>query len=186
MLSICWYNRRKLWAAYAPRPDVISYEEFRIVLAKERDGQYSSAVIASSVGESPDKNRFAMPFKPREIEQALSAGLRQSIQRSGLAGDTLDPVKDLGARLFTALFDSRLQRMYSEALARADGASRGLRLRLVITCEELASLPWEFLFDVSGRQDFISLFVRSPVVRQAEAASPAHLSRSPPRSASCS
>ena len=49
---------------YVPRPDVISYEEFRIVLAKERDGQYSSAVIASSVGESPDKNRFAMPFKP--------------------------------------------------------------------------------------------------------------------------
>lgn len=159
-------------AYYAPRSDVISYEEFRVVLAKEREGQYSSAVVASPVGESPDKNRFTMPFKPREIEQALSSGLHQSIQRSGLAGDTLDPVKDLGARLFAALFDSRLQRMYSEALARADGANRGLRLRLVITCEELATLPWEFLFDVSGRQDFISLFVRSPVVRQAEAEPP--------------
>ena len=81
-------------------------------------------------------------------------------------------MKDLGARLFTALFDSRLQRMYSEALARADSANRGLRLRLVITSEELATLPWEFLFDVSGRQDFISLFVRTPVVRQAEAEPP--------------
>ena len=90
------------------------------------------------------------------------------MQRSVVAGDTLDPVKDLGARLFMALFDSRLQRMYTEALARADSASRGLRLRLVIPCDELAALPWEFLFDTSGRQDFVSLFVRTPVVRQVE------------------
>ena len=143
-------------------------------------GGFTSTVVASPVGESPDRIQFTMPFKPREIEQALSSGMQQSMQRSGLAGDTLDPVKDLGARLFTALFDSRLQRMYSEALARADSASRGLRLRLVITCEELAALPWEFLFDVSGRQDFISLFVRTPVVRQAEAELPPFAPFTPP------
>jgi hypothetical protein len=96
-------------AYYAPRSDIISYEEFRVVLAKEKDGGFTSRVVASPVGQSPEGIPFAMPFKPREIEQALSSGTQQSLQRSSVAENTLDPVKDLGARLYTALFDSRLQ-----------------------------------------------------------------------------
>ena len=131
-----------------------------------------SATVVFVGGLKPRNGQVRDAFQAKGDRASPSFGMQQSLQRSGLAGDTLDPVKDLGARLYTALFDSRLQRMYSEALVRADSVSRGLRLRLVITCEELASVPWEFLFDVSGRQDFVSLFVRTPVVRQAEAKLP--------------
>ena len=75
----------------------------------------------------------------------------------------IDSARDIGGRLFDAVFAGAVRDCYRGSLAQASG--QGLRLRLRLTdVPEIAAWPWEFLFD-SSQNRFVALSVETPVVR---------------------
>jgi hypothetical protein len=88
----------------------------------------------------------------------------------------LDPVKDLGTRLFNSLFRGQIGRIYRDSVAAADMEAKRLRVCLTTSPGSfMEQLPWEFLFDPI-RNDFLALSVRRPVLRQIVRKTPKQLS----------
>jgi hypothetical protein len=87
---------------------------------------------------------------------------KQWVQRSAQR-ETVDPIKELGSQLFSALFEGSIGEAYRVSLGHALSKGTPWRLRLTMRDGTLASLPWEFLYD--GR-DFIGLSAQASVVRQ--------------------
>ena len=73
-------------------------------------------------------------------------------------------VKDVGQKLFQALFIGDVAKLYAVSLDRAKQQEKNLRLNLHIQPPELGILPWEFLYD-PGPGDYLSLSSRTPLVR---------------------
>lgn len=81
-----------------------------------------------------------------------------------------DATRDLGAQLFTAIFATRVGRLYHETIARAERNNRSVRIRIVVDGTMAAQLPWEMLFD-PVTNDFLALGRGLAVVRTARAMS---------------
>jgi tetratricopeptide (TPR) repeat protein len=79
------------------------------------------------------------------------------------------PVRELGRRLFEALFADDVRSLYVASRQRAREQNSVLRLVLRVRPPELARLPWEFLFD-PGHQDYLGLSI--PLVRYPEVLAP--------------
>jgi hypothetical protein len=142
------------------------YRDFTILLRKEtgpsRGDQYT-AFFTEADGRQI-KGTFSSPLSPTELSVAV-ASIRAGgnvLQRS-VPEESLDPVKDMGSRLYDALFHGSLGRTFMQAL---DSPDEGVRLRLVLEDDDAAALPWEFLYD-RRRDDFLVLSTRSPLVRRA-------------------
>ena len=90
----------------------------------------------------------------------------KTLQRSVAAG-SLNPVRDLGARLYDALFSGSVGRAFDKTL-QVWGAAR---VRLVLDDEEAVAIPWEFLYD-RRRNDFLVLSTRTPLVRSVHGGDP--------------
>jgi hypothetical protein len=110
--------------------------------------------------------RTYAPPSRREMDEAIA-----NVSRSGTGGvaraaprESLDAVRELGTRLFTAVFGGSAGSRYLSALAEAETARRGLCVRLVLRDPELAATPWELLFDVF-RDDFLALRSQLTLVR---------------------
>ncbi len=58
-----------------------------------------------------------------------------------------DLQKDLGNELYQALFPKEIDKRFQATIAGAQAQKQSVRLRLVFESPELASLPWEFLYD---------------------------------------
>jgi hypothetical protein len=95
------------------------------------------------------------------VDAALSsiASAGKTLQRS-VPTDSLDPVRDLGARLYDALFSGSIERAFARTLE----VEREARVRLVLNDDEAMAIPWEFLYD-RRRNDFLVLSTRTPLVR---------------------
>ncbi|MCV9938255.1 CHAT domain-containing protein [Boseaceae bacterium BT-24-1] len=111
---------------------------------------------------------------PQELREAYDT-IRSPSQRGASrrsATHLLDPIKDLGARLFNALFQAELGALYRESVSRGD--EKDARLRICISATRgtlIEELPWEFLYDPL-RNDFLALSSRRPIVRQVMADAP--------------
>ena len=107
--------------------------------------------------------------------------IRSATQRSpSRRGSTalLDPVKDVGTRLFNGLFQGELGRAYRESVVWADERAARLRISILSTPNTLVEdLPWEFLYDPL-RNDFLALSARRPIIRQAALPTRAHIPNS--------
>ena len=142
-------------------PEIQSYIDLWIHLWRTDDGQVQVRM------ESPAgafEGSLRLYLDPQEVKVALASAARTGsayLKRSGSI-DSLDPVRDVGAQLFEALFEGRRESLYRHSLRMAEEKGVGLRLRLQVDDDKLAALPWEFLYD--GR-DFVSLSPWSPVVR---------------------
>jgi CHAT domain len=142
------------------------YRDFTIALRKETTpsrGDPYAAFFTDADGRQI-KGTFSSPLSPTELSVAV-ASIRAGgnvLQRS-VPEESLDPVKDMGSRLYDALFHGSLGRAFMQAL---DSPDEGVRLRLVLEDDDAAALPWEFLYD-RRRDDFLVLSTRSPLVRQA-------------------
>ncbi len=55
--------------------------------------------------------------------------------------------KDLGNELYQALFPKEVDKRFHATIAAAQANQESVRLRLIFESPELASLPWEFLYD---------------------------------------
>lgn len=73
-------------------------------------------------------------------------------------------MRDFGKKMFDTLITGELRSLYNVSLREAQRQGKGLRLKLRIKPPELASLPWEFLYD-SHQADYVSLSSNTPVIR---------------------
>jgi hypothetical protein len=138
------------------------YADFTIALQREgRPGAYT-ALLTEPDGRTAT-GTFTNPLSPTELSVAV-ASIRTGgnvLQRS-VPEESLDPVRDMGARLYDALFHGSIGRAFMRAL---DSPEAGVRVRLLVTDDDAAGLPWEFLYD-RRRDDFLVLSTRSPLVRR--------------------
>jgi hypothetical protein len=149
-----------------PGEDTERYAEFRISLIAEPDRsdpalrpRYRTVAVGPDGREA--QGHFVNPLTPWMVDAALSsiAAAGKTLQRSVATG-SLDPVKDLGARLYDALFSGPIERAFDRMLQVGGEA----RVRLILGDEEAMAIPWEFLYD-RRRNDFLVLSTRTPLVR---------------------
>lgn len=111
---------------------------------------YRVSIASSPAGQG--QGEFRNPFEGEEGWLGLSA-------------------RKIGERLFSEIFrHERVRRLYHQSVGMAQGAGKGLRLRLSFDMSDpsrrervmrVANLPWELLYD--GR--FLALDVQTPVLR---------------------
>jgi hypothetical protein len=140
------------------------YAEFRITFdpdPERRKGSPQYRTLAVGPDGSAMQGLFVDPLSPWMIDAAQSsiAAAGRSVQRS-MPSTSMDPVRDLGARLYDALFQGSVERAFGRTL-QTEGA---VRLRLEFDDPDLAAIPWEFLYD-RRRNDFLVLSTRTPLVR---------------------
>lgn len=157
--------------------DIVRYEELLIELREAGGEKPRYSIRLSLDDQGVEQGEFRLPLSLREIEQVLTTASRKQWVQRATSSDSLDPLRDMGAQLFSALFYDQRGIFYQKALDRMERQGKGLRLRVVAGSPQLAAMPWEFLYDVY-RQDFLSLSARSPVVRQLES-TPASASPAP-------
>lgn len=130
--------------------------------------EYFGKVIRSPAGEAP---RCPVKFsfsEPRALAK-LGADLESAIlelddkNRPGLSSRAEMVLRDFGRGIFRSIFvnSTSIQDIYARSKSVAE-----LRLKLRIECQELAGLPWEYLYEEDEMPGFVSL--RLPVVRYFE------------------
>lgn len=140
----------------------LQYEELAIRFEEQTEKDVVPFRLSSPTDRLQLQGFFRIPFTPEQIDRALASINRFSkglVQRSA-ERETLDPIKEIGDQLFTALFQGSIGEAYT-TVSRREGIP--WRLRLTIHDSALAALPWEFLYD---RRDFIGLSAQASVVRQ--------------------
>lgn len=106
------------------------YQDFQILVDKSNNIRASSEQGEVS-GELQLNKRIIKPILNLiEIRQANK-----------------DLQKDLGNELYKALFPDKINIRFHATIAGAKAQSERIRLRLIFESPELASLPWEFLYD---------------------------------------
>ena len=112
----------------------------RLVVTIRRQGPSSDSfdVTAEVDGETPLTGQFVM--HPQWQAQAQG----QSSSRADLA----DPLRDVGAQLFSALFSGSLSRVWAQTVDRARGKG-GLHIVIRSESRQIHGLPWELLSDTT-------------------------------------
>ena len=159
----------------------MEYLDFEVQIAPGSGRRYPVAVLQSPVG--PAVGTMTMPFEPVQLEQIL-AGLNEAVHRARSAepqapsqGPSRDiemgeesatpaatSVTEFGSQLFDALFAGEVHTAFRSSQFKARSEKKGLRVRLRVEAPELASLPWEFLYDPKSG-DYICLSSDTPLVR---------------------
>lgn len=146
-----------------------AYINFDLQIEPAGDGHYRSQVLESPSGQA--ESQFDLPFSSLQLENFY---LRMNQPRQGTrdAGGELDPVKvdrtrELGRGLFDSLFGPDVYACYRSGLNDARDQGKGLRIRLRLKAPELATLPWEFLYDPHVNM-FLSRSIETPIVRYTE------------------
>ena len=128
--------------------EAIAYLEFQIRIEQGRDGEYP-VTVTSALGHAQEMMR--LPFDPRALEgeiEALRAALRPP--ESGRRKTESKPGHEapaFGQALFDALFRGDVRTLYNASSYQAAEEGKLFRIELSIEPQELASLPWESLYD---------------------------------------
>jgi hypothetical protein len=147
------------------QPSGIIYQDFDLLFEK-REAGYTARILESPAGTATQA--FSLPYTPMEFENVIlrlgaeRRGIRREV-RTGSAMD-LNAARDIGSRLFNAVFQGSVGNRLFACLDEAD-ASKGIRIRLRLgDTPELMDAPWEYLYNIELRR-FYALSVESPVVR---------------------
>lgn len=142
------------------------YLDFDIEIGPGTGRAYPVVVARSARGKVHETMQF--PFDELALENRLKdlqiALLRSGGQRRHLQPSEEQNVRNFGSALFNALFTGEVHASYVASQREAFEQEKGLRLKLRIHSPELATLPWEFLYD-SERAEYVCLSNRTPVVR---------------------
>ncbi len=127
-------------------PDI--FESFDLSI--ERIGEvYRARVTASPIGPRPSveidaDGLEAGPARPAGDDESTRDVRRRRVDREDL--------RHLGERLFKAVFAERIETTFRTSVERARSRGAGLRVCLQLSgAPELATLPWEALWDPQGR-----------------------------------
>ncbi len=148
----------------------MEYLDFELAIGTGDGHTYPVSVIRSPAGEQRATTEF--PFDELELKNKLQ-GLQIALLKSGATRrDVVQPeekasIEDFGKALFGTLFPEEIRSCYRMSRQRALQEGKGLRLRLRIEAPELASMPWEYLYDES-EGDFVCLSTDTPIVRYLE------------------
>ena len=130
-------------------------------------------VVRSAAGEACETMHF--PFDELTLKTQLLALQNALLRSGGKRRLTLSPeeqtIRNFGRALFDALFTGEVRRRYVVSQLAATHQDKGLRLRLHIQSPELATLPWEFMYD-PGQARYICLSNHTPLVRYLELPQP--------------
>src|SRR5262249_28246823 len=107
---------------------------------------------------------LALKVQLQALELAL---VRSGGDRRSVSSPEETSVQQFGTALFNALFSGPVLSTFDQSLATAHREDRALRLKLRIDSPELATIPWEFLFD-ERRSDYLVLSTSTPLVRYIE------------------
>jgi len=99
---------------------------------------------------APASHVFALPVSPQELESWRSSGGRAD-RNFEPEKPAEDPAREIGTKLFRALFAGEIRTALRVAIGRAESGRTRLRLRLHFGAPELAALPWELLYDPDER-----------------------------------
>ena len=144
----------------------MNYLDFVLEIGTSPDSFYPVYVISSPAGETRAFMEF--PFNEQQLENQLQA-LQHALIRSNFSYRKIispeeQTVQKFGHTLFDALFTGEVKNRYDLSQLEASHQGKGLRLKLRIKPPELASLPWEFLYD--KRYDaYICLSNNTPIIR---------------------
>ncbi len=135
---------------------VMTVHDYRMDLIVEpTDYGFISRVRSSPVG--PASASFDLSITRRQLSELHIALQSASISEAFEQNLLSEELRSWGHRLFDALFFRDVLECFRASKKMADDAGNELRLHLDLTeMEELAQLPWEFLFD-SYRQEFVAL-----------------------------
>lgn len=144
----------------------MEYLDFDLEIGPGSEGTYPVAVLRSPAGETRTTAR--LPFHEQTLEQVRSRLQVALLRSSGGRRQTLSPdeqaVQSFGQQLFDALFSGDVRSCYDFSRQQAVQREKGLRLRLRIQAPELATLPWEFLYD-ARQGEYPCLSGQTPIVR---------------------
>lgn len=155
---------------------VVEYKDFELEISStpgSNPQQYFGKVIRSPAGEAP-RSPVDFWFAKPGVLAKLRADLECAVlaiddkNRRGPSSPSEMMLKNFGSEAFRSVFvnTEAIRNIY----AMSKGASKDLRLKLRIDSPDLAGLPWEYLFEESETQGYVSL--RLPVVRYLEFAGP--------------
>ncbi len=155
----------------------MNYLDFELVIGAGTGKKrfYPVIVNDSPAGEAYEFMEF--PFNERELENQLQALqyalIRSSSKRRKIISPEEQTVQNFGRALFDALFSKEVRSRYDVSQNIAFSQGRGLRIKLRIQSAELASLPWEFLYD-KRLDKYICLSNNTPIVRYLDLSKPTH------------
>jgi hypothetical protein len=145
------------------------YLDFELEIGLGSGREYPVAVVNSPAGEARETMRF--PFDDLALQNHLlaleNALLRSGVRRRKVLTPEQQAVQDFGQALFDALFSGEVRVRYNVSQREAARQDMGLRLKLRIRPPELASLPWEYLYD-PREAEYVCLSRHTPVVRYLE------------------
>ena len=147
----------------------MAHINFDVIVSRDSD-RYRARVVDSPSGSGSVE--FTAPFLSVELENMSLRVSRfgQTARRTRVP--QIDSARDIGGRLFDAVFAGAVRDCYRASLGQAASSGQGLRLRLRLTdVPEIAAWPWEFLFD-SSQNRFIALSIETPLVRYLDFAEP--------------
>lgn len=157
----------------------MDYLDFELLIGAGENGSYSLTVLGSPGGEG--RARLELPPQLKGFLEAIE-GDRGEADRSfaPLRPPALEParslsgaVQEIGQALFASLTrEKSVYACYHTSLVQARDEGKGLRLRLRFESPELASLPWEYLYDAELKRDYLSLSKETPVVRHLDVGLP--------------
>lgn len=143
----------------------MEYQNFDLHIRPEGD-KYIARV--EGLGGS---HKFDKPFSAEELDEFYyqAAFVTRNVRTQGedRSGLSKDKVKDFGSRLFDTVFQGKVRENLSSSLG--VGGNNPLRLRLCFedAAYELASLPWEYLYDTL-HDGFLGLSTETPIIRYLE------------------
>ena len=126
-------------------------------------GTYSVEIIRSPGGEASGTFRLEPAEIVGRLGELQDTLLASSVERRRVLSRGESSVRDVGQRLFEALFSQHdVGGVYRASRALADERGDPLRIVLRIDAPELAAMPWESMFDASAGS-YVSR--REPLVR---------------------
>jgi hypothetical protein len=139
----------------------MQYQYFDIEI--EADESSYRVQASSSMGQS--FGRFVPPFSPTELENfVLKVGAPRRMVRR-IDSPQMALARTFGQKLFASLFGTEVYARFCSTRDQARLAGAGVCVRLHLQhAPELATLPWEYLYDVSD-DAFLVLSKFTPVVR---------------------
>ena len=108
----------------------MEYQDFQILVDKNHNIRASS-----------EQGEVSGDLRLEKNEIDLTLGLIESKQTNSQL------LKALGGKLYQALFPNDINAQFKATITGAQAQKQSVRLRLVFESPELASLPWEFLYD---------------------------------------
>jgi outer membrane protein assembly factor BamB len=147
----------------------VQYLDFELEIGPGSGRDYPLSIVHSPAGEA--RGTLHLPFDQPELRERLQ-GIEMALLRSAVARRRIVPREELqvqtfGAELYDALLGGELRSVFDVSREQAAARNLGLRLKLRLQPPELASLPWEYLYD-RREQEFLALARGTPVVRYLE------------------